>query len=167
LLKYDIEFFINGFQTSDFTISESIHNRIDMNIELLQKNIYFCQMSNLLKTTAIFFSSLLFSVSIITENFCFVVNPKTITSGQESLSSDLPFENLSQFLSNRNGEKLISTIKNIPVFNLRNQTFDIHNNRISCEPAKLRICPEYSQSSEIISSNLTTSNIIFPFHYFW
>lgn len=167
MLKYYIEFFISGFQVLYFIISELIHNRDDMNIEHLRKNIYFCQMSNLLKTTAIFFSSLLFFVSIITENFCFVVNPKTITSGQESLSSDLPFENLNQFLSDRNGLKLISTIKNIPVSNLRKQTFDIHNNRLSCEPAKLRICPEYLQSFEIISRNLTTSDIIFPFHYFW
>jgi hypothetical protein len=124
-------------------------------------------MSNLLKTTAIFFSFLLFFISIITENYCFAVNSKTINPGQEYLSSDLPFENLNQFLLNRHGEQLISTIKNISVFNLRSQPFDIYKNRFSSESGKLRIRPEYLQSSESISRNLTTGVIIFPFHYFW
>jgi hypothetical protein len=124
-------------------------------------------MSNFLKTTAIFFSSLLFFINIITENYCFAVNYKNLTPGQESLRSDLPFENLNQFLLNRHGEKLVSTIRNIPLFNLRSQPFDIHNNRLSSETGKLRISPEYLLSSESISRNLTTSVIIFPFHYFW
>lgn len=124
-------------------------------------------MSYLLKTAAIFFSSVLFSASIITDYYCLEANSKTLASGQESLSPHLPFENLSQFLSNRHGERLISTIKNIPVFNIRNQTVDTHNKCLFCDPGKPGISPEYLSYSETISSNLTASDIVFPFHYFW
>jgi hypothetical protein len=124
-------------------------------------------MRYLYKTAAIFFSTLLFSVSIIAENYCFEPNSKTLTAGQESLSTHLPFENLSQFLSNRQGERLISTVKNIPLFNIRNQTVDTHNKCLFCDPGNPGISPDYFSYSETISRNLTTSDIVFPFHYFW
>lgn len=124
-------------------------------------------MSNLLKTTAIFFSSVLFFISIITEKYCYVLNTKTLISDQESLSTNPPFENLNLFLLNRYILELGTPAKNLPVFNLKNQTFDVLGNILSYEPGKLRTDSEYIQSSGTISRNLTTNQIIFPFHYFW
>jgi hypothetical protein len=124
-------------------------------------------MSNLLKTTAIFLSSVLFFISIITEKYCYVLTSKTLISDQESLSSNPPFENLSLFLLNRQGEKIVTTLRNLPLFNLRNQSIDIHGNILSYEPGKLRSGSEYIQISRTISKNLTSCDIVFPFHYFW
>jgi hypothetical protein len=124
-------------------------------------------MNYLLKTTAIFFSSLLFFVNIITDNYCLEAYSKTLNSGQESLSAHPPFENLGQFLSSRHGERLISTIKNHPVFNARNQTEDTQSKSIFCDPDNPGISPEYLNFSVTISRNLTISDIVFPFHYFW
>ena len=129
--------------------------------------MYFCRMSTLLKTTAIFFSSVLFFISIITEKYCYVLNSKTLISDQESLSANPPFENLNLFLLNRHGAKLSAQVKNLPVFNLKNQIIDVHSNILSYEPGKLRTDSEYIQSSGTISRNLTTTQIVFPFHYFW
>jgi hypothetical protein len=129
--------------------------------------MYFCSMSNLLKTTAIFFSSVLFFISIITEKYCYVLNTKTLISDQESLSANPPFENFNLFLLNRYGAKLGAPAKNLPVFNLKNQTYDVLGNILSYAPGKLRTDSEYIQSSGTISRNLTTTQIIFPFHYFW
>lgn len=124
-------------------------------------------MSSLLKTTAIFFSSLLFFMSIITEKYCYVLNSKTLISEQESLSINPPFENLNLFLLNRYGVKLGAPAKNLPVFNSNNQTFDLHRNILCYEPVKLRIDAEYIQSCGTITRNLPTTQIVFPFHYFW
>ena len=129
--------------------------------------MYFCRMSTLLKTTAIFFSSVLFFISIITEKYCYVLNTKTLISDQESLSTNPPFENLNLFLLNRYVLELGTPAKNLPVFNLKNQTFDVLGNILSYEPGKLRTDSEYIQSSGTISRNLTTTQIIFPFHHFW
>jgi hypothetical protein len=122
-------------------------------------------MSKLLKTTAIFFSSVLFFISIITEKYCYVLNSKTQIADQESLSSNPPFENPNVFLLNRYGAKHDAQVKNLPVFSLRNQGIGIHN-IISYAPGKLRTESEYIQSSGTITRNLTTTEIVFPFHYF-
>lgn len=129
--------------------------------------MYFCSMSNLLKTTAIFFSSVLFFISIITEKYCYILNSKTLISDQVSLIANPPFENLNLFLLNRHGAKPGAPLKNLPVFNLKNQTIDVNRNFLSYEPGKLRTDSEYIQSSGTISRNLTTTQIVFPFHYFW
>ena len=129
--------------------------------------MYFCRMSTLLKTTAIFFSSVLFFISIITEKYCYVLNSKPLISDQESLSTNPPFENLNLFLLNRQGEKIVTTFRSLPLFNLRNQSIDIHGNILSYEPKKLRSGSEYIQISQTISRNLTSCDLVFPFHYFW
>jgi hypothetical protein len=124
-------------------------------------------MSNLSKSTAIFLSFILFCTSIITENHCFVPNSRIISPGQESLSSHSPIEKTSFILLNRHGEELVNSVRNLPVFNLRNQIFDIYCNVLSSQLRKLRISSEYLQFSGTISRNLTTGDIIFPFQYFW
>jgi hypothetical protein len=129
--------------------------------------MYFCRMSKLLKTAAIFFSSVLFFTSIITEKYCFALNSKTLISDLERLSTNPPFENPNVFLLNRHSARPVAPVKNLPVFSLRNQTIDIHSNLLSYEPGKLRKDSEYIQSSGTIIRNLTTTEIVFPFHYFW
>lgn len=124
-------------------------------------------MSNLVKTTAIFIYSLLFFISIIAEKYCFIPNTKVPGSNQESLISKIPGESINLILLNRYGEKLVTPVKLLPIFNLRNQIIDINSNIIPTEPGKLKIISEYLQSSRIISLNLTTSVKVFPSHYFW
>jgi hypothetical protein len=124
-------------------------------------------MSNLLKTTAILCSALLFFIGIITEKYCFVLNSKTLEAGQESLDSHRPFENLNLFLLNRQGEKQVISVKNSPVFNPGSRANDINSKIRAYEPEKLTTDSEYLHKSDIIPVNLKTCDIIFPFHYFW
>lgn len=124
-------------------------------------------MSNLIKTIAIFFSCVLFFISIVAEEYCIVLNSRTLTSNQESLRSHFPLENINLFLLNRQGEKLVISVKNIPIFNSGNRSNDINSKILAYEPGKLRVNSEYLHSSDLIPGNLKTRIIIFPFHYFW
>jgi hypothetical protein len=119
------------------------------------------------KTTAIIFSSVLFFTSIITEQYCFILYSHTLSSNQENLSSRLPDGNTDLFLSTYHGEKLVAAVKNLPVFNLRNQVSDFYCNSPFSQLKRLRKNLEYLQFAWTISRNLTNRDIVFPFHYFW
>jgi hypothetical protein len=124
-------------------------------------------MRNLLKTIAIFFSSVLLFTSIITEQYCFILNSHKLSSNRESLSSHLPDRSTELFLSNYQGHKLVASVKDLPVFNLRYQAPDIYCNSLIPQLKSLRINSEYLQFAWTISRNLTNIDIVFPFHYFW
>ena len=123
-------------------------------------------MSNLYKITAMFSSSVLFFISISTENYGLLLNSKTQNTGYETISSFCSIEIPNLFLINRYGEKFVTSFKNLPVLKLKNQTSDFYNN-LSFEIKKIRINSEYLTYSGTIYRNLTISDIVFPFHYFW
>jgi hypothetical protein len=123
-------------------------------------------MSNLYKITAMFSSAVLFFISISTENYGLLLNSKTQNTGYETISSFRSIEIPNLFLINRYGEKFVTSFKNLPVPNLKNQTSDFYNN-LSFEIKKIRINSEYLTYSGTIYRNLTISDIVFPFHYFW
>jgi len=123
-------------------------------------------MSNIHKTTALFFSGVLFFISISKESYGLLPNSKLQNTINESISSYCSIEKPNLFLINRYGEKFVTSFKNLPVPNLKNQTSDFYNN-LSFEIKKIRINSEYLTYSGTIYRNLTISDIVFPFHYFW
>lgn len=128
---------------------------------------YFCSVRNRLKATAILFSALLFFSSIITEKYCSILNSQFLSSGQENLSLNTPAGTPSLFVLNRNGERLVASIRNLPVDRSANQISDFQTTIQSTGLKKLIINSDYLQYSRTISRNLPNSDIIFPFHYFW
>ena len=124
-------------------------------------------MSNLYKTTALLFSVVLLYISTNTENYSLLLTSKLQNSECENFSSYSSTEKPNLFSQNRQGERYLNSIKNLPVFNLKNHANDLYSNSLSPTIKKMRINSEYLSYSETINRNLTNSDIVFPFHYFW
>lgn len=124
-------------------------------------------MSNLYKTAALLFSVVLLYINTNTFNYWLLVTSNLQNTGCESLSSYFPIENPNLFISNRHGERFLNSIKNLPDSSFKNHANDYYNISLSSEIRKLKINSEYLSYSETINRNLTNSDIVFPFHYFW
>jgi hypothetical protein len=132
-----------------------------------RKILYFYSVSNLYKTTALFFSAVLFFISITTESYGLLLNSKLQKNGYESVSPYFSLEKPNLFLLNRYGEKSIISIKNLPVPVLKNFTNYIGYNSISLEIRKSGFNSDYLSYSGNIYCSLRNIDIVFPFHYFW
>jgi hypothetical protein len=124
-------------------------------------------MSNLHKITALLFSGVLFFISIMTENYCLLLNSTPQNNGYETISSYYSTEKLDLFDLNRQGEKVVTSLKNLPVQNLKNRANDFYSNILSPGIRKLKTDVEYLSFSGTVYRNLTNSDIVFPFHCFW
>jgi len=123
--------------------------------------------SNLNKTTALFFSAVLFFISISTESFGLLLNSKLQNAGYESISTYFSIEKPNLFLLNRYNEKIVTSFKKLPVTDLKNHTNDFYSKSFSSEIKTLRINSIYLSYAGTVYRNLTTCDIVFPFHYFW
>ena len=124
-------------------------------------------MSKLYKTTAIFFSAVIFFISITTESYGFLPNSELQQNDFESISLYFSLEKPNLFLFNRYGEKSVTLINNFPVPILKNYTNDLYNNSLALEIRKSVLYSDYLAYSGCIYCSLKNSDIVFPFHYFW
>jgi hypothetical protein len=124
-------------------------------------------MSNLYKTTAILFSSVLFFINVCAENYFLIHNSFTQSTDHETTIANKSLEKQDLYIFNRYGERLLNSIKYFPVPNFKNQINDFYSNRLPSEKRKLIVNSEYLSYAKTISLNLTNIIIAFPFHCFW
>jgi hypothetical protein len=124
-------------------------------------------MKEVTKTTALFFAAVLFFLSTSTENYSLLLTSKLQNTASENSGSYLSTGNPDLFFLNRHEERLVTSVKNLPVTNLRNYINNFNNNSLSPEIRLSGNGSVYLLYSESVYLNLTNINIIFPFHYFW
>ena len=124
-------------------------------------------MSKLTKTTALFFVAMLFFISLSTENYGLLLTSQLQNAGSENSGSYLSTEKPNLFFLNRHEERLETSVKSLPNSKLKNQINDVCSNSISTEVRILSINSGYLSYSVTVYRNLTNSDIVFPFHYFW
>jgi hypothetical protein len=124
-------------------------------------------MSNLYKTTALLFSIVLLYINTNTENYGRLITIGIQNSQCENLSPYFAIENSNLYFPNRQGERFLKSIKDLPVSNLRTNSNDLYTGTLSPEIRKLYSSSQYLTYSEIIYPSLTNCDKVFPFHYFW
>jgi hypothetical protein len=124
-------------------------------------------MSRMIKTTGLFFAAMLFFLSISTENYGLLLTSQLQNSQSENSDSYFSKEKPDLLFLNRHEERLVYSVKNLPVPSLKNHSNDNYSNCLSPEVRILSINSGYLSYSETLYRNLTNHDIIFPFHYFW
>jgi hypothetical protein len=124
-------------------------------------------MNKVRKITGLFFAALLFSLSIVTEHYGLQLASNLQKSHSEN--SDIYFsgEKTDFFFVFRNNERQVNSFRNLPVQSFKSHQNEINFNNFSPETRILSINSRYISYSAIIDRSLSTSDIVFPFHYFW
>jgi hypothetical protein len=133
----------------------------------LQNILYFYTMSNLYKIVALFSAVATFLVNSSTENYGLLLSSKPLNSRYITIGSYWSIDRPDLFLIDRFGEKSVASFKHLSVSNLKNQANSYYCSSLSSEIRKSGINIEYFTSPATICRNLTNSDIIYPFHYFW
>jgi hypothetical protein len=133
----------------------------------LQNILYFYTMSNLYKIVALFSATATFLVNTSTENYGLLLNSKPLNSRYKTIGTYCSIERPDLFVLDRFGEKSLASFKHFSVSNLKNQANSCYCSSLSSEIKKSGIYIEYFTSPATICRNLTNSDIIYPFHYFW
>jgi hypothetical protein len=129
--------------------------------------MYFCAMSNVYKTTALFFSAMLFFLGICTQNYCLLLISHLQNTQSEDSDSYYSTEKPELLFLDRHEERLVNSVKNLPVPSLKNHPNNIHCNSLSPEVIIKSINSGYLSYSVIVDRSLKNSDIVFPFHSFW
>lgn len=124
-------------------------------------------MSKVTKTTALFFAAMLFFMSISTENYGLLLTSHLQNTGFENSGSYFSKEEPNPLFLSRHEERLVTSVKDLPVTGSKNNPTDFHSNSLSSEVRLLSINSGYLSYSVTVDRNLTNSDIVFPFHYFW
>jgi len=124
-------------------------------------------MSKVTKTIGLFFAAMLFFLSISTEKYGFLLTSQLQNNQSENSDSFFSKEKPDLFFLNRHEERLVYSVKNLPVPSLKNHPNDYHRNCLFPELRILSISTGYLSYSMTLYRNLTNNDIIFPFHYFW
>jgi hypothetical protein len=124
-------------------------------------------MSKLFKTTALFFAAMLFFLSICTQNYGLLLISHLQNTQSEDSDSYYSTEKPELLFLDRHEERLVNSVKNLPVPSFKNHPNNIHCNSLSPEVRIKSINSGYLSYSMIVDRNLTNSDIVFPFHYFW
>jgi len=124
-------------------------------------------MSKVTKTTGLFFAAMLIFLSISTENYGLLLTSHLQNAQSENSDSYFSTEKPDLLFLYRNDERQVNSVRNLPVPSLKNHPNDIHYNSLSLEIRILSINSGYLSYSVIVDRNLTNSDIVFPFHYFW
>lgn len=88
------------------------------------------------------------------------------TSKPESTDSYFSTGAIDFFILNRQEERSVTSIKNLPI-PLIKQICDYKSNFLSLEKRTFSIISNYICHSVGIKRNLSIFEIIFPFHYYW
>jgi hypothetical protein len=124
-------------------------------------------MSNVYKTTTLFFAAMLFIMSICTQNYGLLLTSHLQNAQSENSDSYFSTEKPDLLFVYRQEERVVYSVKNLPVPSLRNYSNDNHSYSLSPEVRILSLNSGYLSYSEIICRNLENIDIVHPFHYFW
>jgi hypothetical protein len=124
-------------------------------------------MSKVTKTTALFFAAMIFFISISTENYGLLITSHIQNTGSENSGSYFSKEEPVPLFLSRHEERLVTSVKDLPVTSSKNNPTDFHSNRLLNEVRLLSINTRYLSYSVTVDRNLTNSDLVFPFHYFW
>jgi len=124
-------------------------------------------MSNLYKITSLFITAVIIFINSAKEYYPVLLNSIPQNGRNETINSFCSIEVPNLFLLNRHGEKSLTSLGQLPVSNLKNQSTDFYCSYLNSEILKSGINSKYLSYSETIYRNLTNSDIIFPFNYFW
>lgn len=119
------------------------------------------------KIFGLFFTAVLVFLSMSTVNNSWFLISQYQNSKSDNSASYFSTEKPDLFFLNRHEEKLVSSVKNLPVPSLKNHVTDIQWNCLSTEVKISIINSEYLSYSLKVDPNFTSHDIIFPFHYFW
>ena len=90
-------------------------------------------MSKVTKTTALFFAAMLFFISISTENYGLLLTSHLQNTGFENSGSYFSKEEPNPLFLSRHEERLVTSVKDLPVTGSKNNPTDFHSNRLSNE----------------------------------
>jgi hypothetical protein len=124
-------------------------------------------MSNVYKTTTLFFAAMLFFLSICAQNYGLLLTPLLQNSQSENTDSYFSTEKPDLLFIYRQEERVVYSINNLPVPSFKNNPNDNHSYCLSPEVRILSLNSGYLSYSETISRNLENIDIVYPFHYFW
>ena len=124
-------------------------------------------MSNVYKTTALFFAAMLIFLSISAENYGLLLTSHIQNTQSENSDSYFSTDKPDLLFLYRNDERQVNSARNLPVPDLKIHPNNIHHNCTSPETRILSINSGYLSYSVIVDRSLTNSDIVFPFHYFW
>ena len=124
-------------------------------------------MSNVYKSFAIFYATILFFLGICAQNYIALITSPLQNTQSENSVSFFSTEHPELLFLYRIDERQVNSVKNLPVPSLKNYSNNIQDNNLSPEIRLLSINSGYLSYSVIVDSGLTNSDIVFPFHYFW
>ena len=124
-------------------------------------------MSIVYKTTTLFFAAMLFIMSICTQNYGLLLTSHLQNAQSENSDSYFSTEKPDLLFVYRQEERLVYSVKNLPVPSLRNYSNDNHSYSLSPEVRILSLNSGYLSYSGTICRNLENVDIVYPFHYFW
>jgi hypothetical protein len=124
-------------------------------------------MSNVYKTSALFFAALLFFLGICTQNYVGLITSPLQNTQSDNSVSYFSTEHPELLFLYRIDERQVNSFKNLPVPSLKNYSNNIPDNSLSTEIKLLSIHSGYLSYSVNVDRGLTNSDIVFPFHYFW
>jgi hypothetical protein len=124
-------------------------------------------MSNIYKTSALFFAALLGFLSICTQNYGVLISSQLQNSQSENSVSYFSKEKPDLIFLAYHEERLVNSVKNQPVPSFKNHPNNVNFNSLSPEVRVFSINSGYLTYSLNVDRSLTNSDIVFPFHYFW
>jgi len=124
-------------------------------------------MSKVYKTTALFFAAMLFILSICTQDYGLLLTSHLQNAQSENSEYNFSTETPNLLFITRQEERVVYSVKNLPVPSLKNYSNDNHSYSLSPEVRILSLNSGYLSYSGTICSNLENVDIVYPFHYFW
>jgi len=124
-------------------------------------------MSKVYKTAALFFAAMLFILSICTQNYSLLLTSHLQYAQSENSEYNFSTETHNLLFINRQEERVVYSVKNLPVPSLKNYSNDNHSYSLSPEVRILSLNSGYLSYSGTICRNLENVDIVYPFHYFW
>jgi hypothetical protein len=124
-------------------------------------------MKKVSKITALIFSVMLLFISSHTADYGLYATSLMQEGRSESSGSVFSTGKPDILFLNRPDGRLIASIKNLPVSNLRLVSVNFYSNKIASDFRILKINPEFFSYPVTVERNLTDCDIVFPFHNFW
>jgi hypothetical protein len=123
-------------------------------------------MKKLSRVFSLFFAALLFFLSISNTNLATASLSDQLSQGTQNTASHFSSPEKTPLYLIRHQGKLVSTTRDLPVYGSKINLTDLYTNRISDEIRSINITSEYISVSQTCDRNLTTRDIVFPFHSF-
>lgn len=126
-----------------------------------------CNMNKANKTTAFIFTAMLFLISISIENYCRLFTLLSEKNKSENAGSFYSIYKSDLLFQDRSFQRPVTPVKKLPLPNFKDHTNYLYTCNLSNEAEILINSSENLSYPVKVCRNLTTSDIVFPFQYFW